>query len=778
LNSCPQDSTAVPERLRQLDLKAVAAAVTDAPVNDGNKPVHTAAEVAAAAVYPEGRETTAEEMENVEVEPGKGSRAPSQQEKGEEQVAAEQPCGWKARVAAVGTGRRMREKWLLRGGGGDGQEENAAASAAVGVMTVGGVAAGALAARGADRSLLSDEACAALGVPKGSRWATAAGDGRRLAMTVKATDIAMFDEAADDDALLKHVFDKIDTDRNARISKEELSNALQSETSKELVEALKKAFERDGSSEINFERFKAGASQVSVPSVCSKSLLCGSFRNTKVNCRVAAQVPRVKGERVQWVRTLGLEGLLAKHLPLGNFVDQLNGIKTMAEEELSVAVHRFIAELPAVVSAGLKKLKGRAASQFGSKVQEHINSKFTLDGAFVGKFATLDDFYKGPEELIGTPNPKIMQGMHAEHCLRGNSQREFTTSNYNLTTTPATEWEFVVEPRDEVAYPHTPKDKAQWPKGMNWKGKSGREAEDVEVIMQRKQVTLAGLLKVEVIALRLYTGPMFVLYNAVLRGFPEGYVECLKDTDGKENRYETTIFAIASGITKLSKVSDIPRARRLYRGLGGMILPRQFWEHYPECQVTFTVAVNGAATTVLEKLKGYANTKLSENPNQAAGKDSVGGNEAGKGYAPGSPESGSTRADAQAQTAEAAGTARAIFDVSAQYLPIELPEASRQPQSRQGVRVVKEARQEGEVVRMSVALPFAKGYFVEKLEACFQKSIRELCGGGQDVRIEAVADKPKDFRGGGADLRKTFSAPTVALKVPTLYGIDVVSVDV
>jgi hypothetical protein len=120
-----------------------------------------------------------------------------------------------------------------------------------------------------------------------------------------------------------------------------------------------------------------------------------------------SQVPRVKGERVKWVRTLGLEGLLAKHLPLGNIVDQLSGIKTITEEELSVAVHLFIAEVPAVVSAGLKKLKGRAASQIGSEVQEHINSKITLNGAFVGKFATLDNFYKGPEELIGTPNPKV-----------------------------------------------------------------------------------------------------------------------------------------------------------------------------------------------------------------------------------------------------------------------------------------------------------------------------------------------------------------------------------
>lgn len=76
---------------------------------------------------------------------------------------------------------------------------------------------------------------------------------------------------------------------------------------------------------------------------------------------------------------------------------------------------------------------------------------------------------------------------------------------------------------------------------------------------------MAGLFREEVVGGRLYTGPMFVLYNAVLPGFPERDVECLKDKEGKEIRYETIIFVIASAITKLSKVTAIPPNRRLYR---------------------------------------------------------------------------------------------------------------------------------------------------------------------------------------------------------------------
>ena len=126
-----------------------------------------------------------------------------------------------------------------------------------------------------------------------------------------------------------------------------------------------------------------------------------------------------------WVHTLGLEGLLAKHLPLGTFSDPLSGIKDITAEQLSAALHRFTAEVPAAVSAGLEKLKARAfaAARAGSELQEHINTKFALEGAFVGKFATLDDFHKGPEGLIGTPNPKINAG--ASCSLTEKDEREW-----------------------------------------------------------------------------------------------------------------------------------------------------------------------------------------------------------------------------------------------------------------------------------------------------------------------------------------------------------------
>ena len=86
-------------------------------------------------------------------------------------------------------------------------------------------------------------------------------------------------------------------------------------------------------------------------------------------------------------------------------------------------------------------------------------------------------------------------------------------------------------------------------------------------------IAKAKLREFELRPLVLYTGPMYLVYNARLRGFPKHISEMLEG-----NRYETTIFCIISGLIKLSKVSPIPANRRLYRGLGGMKLPESFWK--------------------------------------------------------------------------------------------------------------------------------------------------------------------------------------------------------
>jgi len=114
-----------------------------------------------------------------------------------------------------------------------------------------------------------------------------------------------------------------------------------------------------------------------------------------------------------------------------------------------------------------------------------------------------------------------------------------------------------------------------------------------------EEIRRAQLIIPEVAAIRCYTGPMYVPYNAVLRGVNSKveYLQkalvklcCEAETEtefeattitfetakAKANLYTTTLHAINSGVIKLSKLTV---AEPVYRGLAGGVLPfEQFWK--------------------------------------------------------------------------------------------------------------------------------------------------------------------------------------------------------
>jgi NLR family CARD domain-containing protein 3 len=283
------------------------------------------------------------------------------------------------------------------------------------------------------------------------------------------------------------------------------------------------------------------------------------------------ELPRARGQRVQWVRTLGLDWELAQLLKKGDFFDGLRGLREMTDGDLMHVCNKFTQKLQELLKSNLDKLK------MGEHMdaEKYKNSKFAMDGTeFEGSFAELKDFYDGPEKFIGTPNPNAQEGIRREHCERGNSNKEYKSPNYNFEFNPKEEHEFVVNPKLGFPYGHTPVDRSLWPseKKDQWTGEQGREICSLEGIMQHELVQAACLQRPEVVCLRLYTGPMYMLYNAVMRKHPKATYESLQG-----NQYETTIFCIMSGVIKLSKAAHIPPGRRVFRGLGGMILPEEFW---------------------------------------------------------------------------------------------------------------------------------------------------------------------------------------------------------
>ncbi len=125
---------------------------------------------------------------------------------------------------------------------------------------------------------------------------------------------------------------------------------------------------------------------------------------------------------------------------------------------------------------------------------------------FVMPCGKLEDFHKGVSSRIGFPHLEFEKTMEAEHCSMAGCDMRFITRNYGITTTANAEWGVVVRgqtpPPEHMLHGRimvSVEDKLLW---INEQfAKKG-----LEVRLRRE----------EVIAVILYTGPMYMIYNCVL----------------------------------------------------------------------------------------------------------------------------------------------------------------------------------------------------------------------------------------------------------------------
>ena len=204
-----------------------------------------------------------------------------------------------------------------------------------------------------------------------------------------------------------------------------------------------------------------------------------------------------------------------------------------------------------------------------------LHSKFTQDPNFKGvrgKFAADELFAAGIDGIVGPLDVQYIRAMYNEHTLDAEASKQFTAWNagHEIKTTPEREWLFVVG-RDGL-------DKSSWtfdveraePVVEEGMMVEGRNAEKLAALLRSPEVERSHVTVAEIVALRLYTGPMYVKYNAVLRGMAVA-------TAGG-TIYSSTVHLICSGLHKLSRVSELPKEMKLYRGNGGMALPSSFLE--------------------------------------------------------------------------------------------------------------------------------------------------------------------------------------------------------
>jgi hypothetical protein len=160
----------------------------------------------------------------------------------------------------------------------------------------------------------------------------------------------------------------------------------------------------------------------------------------------------------------------------------------------------------------------------------------------------------------GIPHLDFRPAMAKEHRERAGSGVQFRSSNYGVVTTPCCEWDIVAEGRGDAA-----------------DMRHGRRIPRVAELLALDSARAAGLREVEVITLALYTGPMFVVYNAILRRHPDEVYGVFARGD---NLFTTTLHVLVSAVGKLARTARIPDGLPLYRGLGGeTVLP----EHFTRC---------------------------------------------------------------------------------------------------------------------------------------------------------------------------------------------------
>jgi len=132
-----------------------------------------------------------------------------------------------------------------------------------------------------------------------------------------------------------------------------------------------------------------------------------------------------------------------------------------------------------------------------------------------------------------------------------------------------------------VQLAHEDGEKAWWPYGAVTMEHSkpqdcmvaGRNAKTVAELLERPEAKHARLRDAEIIALRLYSGPMYAVYNPILRPGEDA-----AGSASIKNLYPTTIQLIISGICKLCRVAEAPDELCVYRGLSGMALPEEFFD--------------------------------------------------------------------------------------------------------------------------------------------------------------------------------------------------------
>lgn len=149
------------------------------------------------------------------------------------------------------------------------------------------------------------------------------------------------------------------------------------------------------------------------------------------------------------------------------------------------------------------------------------------------------------DRYLGAPSRAIFNAMEREHS----SEDKFIANSDGMATCPRSEWLYVIS---QAVGSRRDRSHDCTPERIGWQ---------LDDFVKSDTARRAGLVQEEVIAVRLYTGPMSQHYNAAL-------------TARDKERFTTTIHAVNSAIVKLSKLQQ---SATVYRVLTIPKAPEQFF---------------------------------------------------------------------------------------------------------------------------------------------------------------------------------------------------------
>ena len=215
----------------------------------------------------------------------------------------------------------------------------------------------------------------------------------------------------------------------------------------------------------------------------------------------------------KWLQSTGVLELLSEVINANCDSDELQRVCSLGRSGSDTIRQLFNDK--GVLGQLASLIAHHASALEGSLMDASANSggKFQADsGGFQLSYGSLTTFYEGLEGLIGRPTPSLWIEMTREHSLSADSSITFKTGNYGIETTSEIEWLFVISPDtglEQLSLNTWPAENpSMCSRPRQPRSLAAFDSEVRELNERLKQESCPALMREELVAARLYTGPM------------------------------------------------------------------------------------------------------------------------------------------------------------------------------------------------------------------------------------------------------------------------------